>query len=319
MHETPNPDIKFNLDFLQREGNTFEGKGWILDITGQEIENLILSADDSVFNTIFLKDFTERPDVEKFYSNLYKAYGFRFVFTRDKEFKKLNFSIKHKENDEIIPVVKINNNFVELNPPSITVGNCHPSIMAVDNFYDDPDVVREFALSLEFNLHKEYHKGRRTETKTFFKGTKEFLEDALKKKITSWDNQPHNGVFQYCIAEDSLVYHTDAQTYAAVVFLTPDAPVESGTSFFQHKKNKARKFPTKEDCKKFNKTVDELYWDMFRGNFYDKTPWEVVDVIGNVYNRMAIWDAKLVHAASEYFGQEKEDARLFHMFFFDAI
>ena len=57
---------------------------------------------------------------------------------------------------------------------------------------------------------------------------------------------------------------------------------------------------------------------MFKGNFYDKSPWDLVDVVGNVYNRMAIWDAKLVHAASQYFGDNKQNSRLFHMFFFDA-
>jgi len=57
---------------------------------------------------------------------------------------------------------------------------------------------------------------------------------------------------------------------------------------------------------------------MYAGNYYDKTRWETVDVIGNVYNRMVVWDAQRVHAASEYFGDTLENSRLFHMFFFDA-
>ena len=60
------------------------------------------------------------------------------------------------------------------------------------------------------------------------------------------------------------------------------------------------------------------FFDIFKNNFYDKTDLEVVDVVGNVYNRLVIWDAKLIHAASEYFGDQKENSRLFHMFFFDA-
>ncbi|MEZ5448552.1 MAG: hypothetical protein R3E89_05940 [Thiolinea sp.] len=43
-----------------------------------------------------------------------------------------------------------------------------------------------------------------------------------------------------------------------------------------------------------------------------------MDVIGNVYNRMVIWDARKVHAASAYFGDRIDNSRLFHMFFFDA-
>ena len=31
-----------------------------------------------------------------------------------------------------------------------------------------------------------------------------------------------------------------------------------------------------------------------------------------------MWDAKTIHAATEYFGTSKETGRLFHMFFFNA-
>ena len=34
----------------------------------------------------------------------------------------------------------------------------------------------------------------------------------------------------------------------------------------------------------------------------DPTPWEKVDVVGNVYNRLVIWDAHAIHQASQYFG-----------------
>ena len=39
--------------------------------------------------------------------------------------------------------------------------------------------------------------------------------------------------FNFCVAQDSLVYHCDTQQYAGMVFLTPDAPPESGTSFYR--------------------------------------------------------------------------------------
>ena len=52
-------------------------------------------------------------------------------------------------------------------------------------------------------------------------------------------------------------------------------------------------------------------------DFLDGTKWEEIDRIGNKYNRLAIWDAKLIHAASQYFGKNLNDSRLFHMFFFD--
>ena len=57
---------------------------------------------------------------------------------------------------------------------------------------------------------------------------------------------------------------------------------------------------------------------IFKNNFYDKTDLDVVDIAGNVYNRLIIFNAQTIHAASEYFGDAKENSRLFQIFFFDA-
>jgi hypothetical protein len=63
----------------------------------------------------------------------------------------------------------------------------------------------------------------------------------------------------------------------------------------------------------------KLNYQIFKNNFYDKSGLEVVDVVGNVYNRLFIFNAKSIHAASEYFGDTKENSRLFQIFFFDAV
>ena len=55
----------------------------------------------------------------------------------------------------------------------------------------------------------------------------------------------------------------------------------------------------------------------FAGGFYDSTKFELIDTVGNVFNRCVIFDARQIHAASEYFGQTINDSRLFQIFFFD--
>ena len=54
-------------------------------------------------------------------------------------------------------------------------------------------------------------------------------------KIREWETHGMNGRFQYCVPQDPLVYHNDAQTWAAMVYLTPDAPPECGTSLYVSK------------------------------------------------------------------------------------
>ena len=185
------------------------------------------------------------------------------------------------------------------------------SLIVCEDFYEDPHAVREYALSLDFE-ESDYHRGRRTPQQHIFPGIKEKFEQLLGKKIIRW-NETYGmcGKFQYCTAEDAIVYHGDAQQWAAVVYLTPDAPYETGTSLLVHKKTGTR------HCS------DPRIWEAWKdtaptGLYLDGTPWDEIDKVGNVFNRLIIWDGHCPHAASKYFGFTKETARLFHIFFFDT-
>ena len=187
-----------------------------------------------------------------------------------------------------------------------------PSIIVVDNFYNNPEAVRDYAMSREY-VERGYHGavGHRTLAPKHFNGVKEKFESILGKKMAKgnelggWDYST-NGVFQHCMAEDPFVIHADDQKWAAMVYLSPDAPVECGTTLYRHKE-------TGQDI-----VENPIDWEIFKGNFYDPTPFEVVDVVGNKYNRMVLFDAKHIHAASQYFGDSIENDRLFQLFFFNT-
>jgi glycosyltransferase involved in cell wall biosynthesis len=181
-----------------------------------------------------------------------------------------------------------------------------PRLWIVDDFYDDPYAVRDFVLQQEFDSNLDYYKGKRTKEQFIIPGTKEAFEKIIGKKITNW-TETHGmcGRFQYCTAEDALVYHCDGQTLAGMVYLTPDAPFSCGTSLYAHKDTKLRNENDFEDI------------NVFEGGFYDKSKFELVDTAGNVFNRLVLFDAKCIHSANEYFGTTKENSRLFHLFFFD--
>jgi hypothetical protein len=179
-------------------------------------------------------------------------------------------------------------------------------LFVVDNFYSNPDEVRNLALAQEYEDKSDWYKGRRTFKNFHSPEIKRAFEDIMGMRIREWETHGMNGKFQYCIPEDRLVYHYDAQTWAAMIYLTPNAPFEAGTSLYAHKKTKIRhvdEHPEADSC--------------FSGGFYDKTNFELVDTIGNVYNRLVIFDARCFHAATEYFGTNINNSRLFQIFFFD--
>lgn len=193
-----------------------------------------------------------------------------------------------------------------------------PRFWVVEDFYDNPKEIRQFALEQVY-FPDEGSVGSRTRKQFMFEGVKEKFESIMQKKICDHTDNGHgfydngiNGRFQTCHAGTPLVYHCDSQQYAAMIYLTPDAPPECGTSFFRHRETKIR----------HNSEID---WGSDQGNkvfnqhtFLDRTPYELIDTIGNVFNRLVIFDGGLIHAASEYFGWDISSGRLFHMFFFDV-
>lgn len=114
----------------------------------------------------------------------------------------------------------------------------------VDDFYENPIAVRNHALAQTY-FPGEGAVGERTRDQFLFEGLKEKFEEIMQIKIADltddgfgWYNVGINGRFQSCIGGVPQVFHCDAQKWAAVLFLTPDAPPQSGTSFYRNKKSK---------------------------------------------------------------------------------
>lgn len=187
-----------------------------------------------------------------------------------------------------------------------------PTVWVVDNFYDNPDQIRKFALEqnyIEGGFGRGFI-GRRTEKQFLFPGLRERFEEVMGRKITAWQEHGMNGRFQIAWSGEPLVYHCDSQKWGGMIYLTPDAPYQCGTSLFAHKKTRARTY--------HDPGWDASWKDVPGDCHLDRTPFETVDVLGNVYNRLVIFDASCIHSASEYFGTVRENARLWQMFFFDT-
>ena len=186
------------------------------------------------------------------------------------------------------------------------------SAWIVDGFYSNPIAVREYALNQPFEeggIGRGYI-GNRTAGQYLFPGLKERFETIMNKTITKWEEHGMNGRFQYCWSGQPIVYHCDSQQWGGMLYLTPNAPFSCGTSLYAHKQTRARTF--------YEPGWDAAWRDV-PGDFHlDGTPFEPVDVLGNVFNRLVIFDASCIHSASQYFGTVKENARLWQMFFFDT-
>src|SRR5690606_17835953 len=142
-----------------------------------------------------------------------------------------------------------------------------PVCLIVDDFLDDPDAVRRVALAQRFV--KMHSAGLRTvESFLHLAPYKQAFERLLGRAVTNFDDNAANGRFQLCTAADAIPYHSDSQSYAGVLFLTPGAPLDAGLSFFRSRRSGMR-----GRC-----SDPELMAQTFgRGAEFDRSCWEEVD------------------------------------------
>jgi hypothetical protein len=176
------------------------------------------------------------------------------------------------------------------------------NLIITDNFYSDPDSVREFVLTQEFSVRGNFP-GLRTRT-LLDQGTQDAIQTILWHAggaVTNWHAEDGlTGSFELATARDRSWIHTDHfNTWAAVCYLTPNAPVTGGTGLFRHRATGAVR-------------ASELAGEY---DSQDMTQWELYDVIANRYNRLAMYRADLFHTSLDYFGSDLHTGRLFQLFF----
>lgn len=191
------------------------------------------------------------------------------------------------------------------------------NLIVIDHFYNNPMETRNYILTQEFSVKGNFP-GQRT-----ISYANSHLKETIQKylshtKITDFpcpkpDNsdasQIYNGSFQYTTSRDRSWVHTDKwNNWAGVLYLTPNAPLSSGTGFYRFKDGAM----SEEDTVFLNneKEVNRFTQDM--------TKWELMDRVGNVFNRLILFNAHKYHMSMDYFGDSKENGRLFQTFFFST-
>lgn len=193
--------------------------------------------------------------------------------------------------------------------PEPQIANCNPGIVVVDNFLKNAKEHRNYALGLEYEQKKSV--GLRSKIPNDSVAYKAAFEQLLQRRITFWPDDI-NGCYQWCKAGDSLVYHVDDLSHAGVIYLTPDAPLNAGTSFWRSKNSGLMEF------RPWNKEQGDLTFGAQNKHIKDPDQWELVDQVASVYNRLVLWSSKKIHSATSYFGDRPDNARLFQVFFFDC-
>jgi hypothetical protein len=177
--------------------------------------------------------------------------------------------------------------------------------LIIDDFLDDPDQIRNLVIDSKVPFEKTGevpHPGKRT-VPTSDPDYKNMivakLHEVLPFKIKMRPNFSFS--YQLCLSHDETWVHLDPSDWTGVLYLTPNAPIESGTLLF------------KEDV--------ELVKKLREPGGSGETKAEVMTVLGNVYNRLVLWRGSEIPHRSNLagFGDCLENGRLTQVFFFDEV
>lgn len=197
-------------------------------------------------------------------------------------------------------------------------------IRVVDDFYPDPDAVRRRALEMTYS-EPENLVGWRTEAYQP-RGIKERIEERFGVRIKYWEEDVAkielcNGVFFTSYAKgdrgERVGIHFDEPPVWVMflIYLTPNAPYDAGTSLWQHRKTGIYAKPTKRDADRLGMPLEKLA-ELLERDARTRSRWIEVDRIGNVYNRAVMFPGGFLHSASRHFGSGFRDGRIYQSFHF---
>lgn len=154
----------------------------------------------------------------------------------------------------------------------------------VDNFLDNPDIVRQSVLNIPF-INLGIFPGIRSDAadEEYQKMIKSKFEKILGTDKIKFRRDRDCFRFQLCFTDSETWIHKDDTDWAGVLYLNPDADVNAGTGIFDQNEN-------------------------------------LVTIIGNVYNRLVLYRGDLFHRSLiSGFGSDVKTGRLTQVFFFDLL
>jgi hypothetical protein len=203
-----------------------------------------------------------------------------------------------------------------------------PLFRFADDFYPDPRPVRAAALRASYFTPAGLYGWRSTAPFFAARAVARTLRDrfGFERVVLPREDQS-TGRFYLALGtgrrREPFFAHYDAEWrgglpgFALVVYLTPDAPPDSGTGLFRHRDTGLWKVPTAAEARRLGRTRKQLI-DRLHAEGHDPARWEQLDGCANVYNRAVLFPAHWYHSGLGYFGDRVANGRIYQAFFFRA-
>jgi hypothetical protein len=198
-------------------------------------------------------------------------------------------------------------------------------LVILDNFFKDPDKIKEFALQQEFKTFEEAnYPGLRTECLS--KIHPKFFSEIIEKFFCIYYDLALENITFKASAYFQLVdkkynsgwvHQDNTQKVSSIIFLSKNPPLNSGTSIYKLKDNILIPNISSEDKWKYyiSKGQDNI---LKQKKDESNSQFDEIVNVSNVYNRLISFDSKMFHSAQNFYG-ENQESRLTLIFFIEEI
>lgn len=205
-------------------------------------------------------------------------------------------------------------------------------VTILDNFYENPDLVRQFALSLPYYATEDGRwPGARSDQLS--EVNRSFFDTFCKKILTlfydfnstqiEWDMETSfQQVVSYSPIKNNILnhgwIHSDDAIFSGVIYLNPDSKDGWGTSIYKLKPNEIDDCPQKtkflhySESKDFDEDEHEIEKSYNNNKFVESIRVE------NVYNRLILFEGGEYHGVPTFYSDDDEP-RLTQVFFIKKL
>ena len=199
----------------------------------------------------------------------------------------------------------------------------HRNIIVIDDFHDNPDEVREFALNAEYPVPEKgfTYPGKNSVDGFYNQESHNKIERILDTKLQA--SNPC-GYFRISLEKDSFrqdVHVDPGWDWGGVCYMNlPEQCIdEGGTSFWKHNHLHWEQCP--RTCEESNyysySNYQEAWHTTVYGSGLNRDEWTRYMLCPMKYNRLIIFRTYLWHSHNYNFGDSMENGRLVQLFFWN--
>jgi hypothetical protein len=207
--------------------------------------------------------------------------------------------------------------------------------VCIEDFFDDPDAVRNYALSLDYPENPGHYPGRRS--LDLRELNPEFYNNFCKRLFEIYfDEQPDDWSVE-CRFQLIEKQHEDKNSikntgwihkdlkcmFGGIVYLNPDADLDSGTAIYKKIKEEEQDIFARKIKEKNSIELKKLFFTHKKDEGYEETlsEWNSGYIetarFANIYNRLISFESTQYHAATSLYVTDQP--RLTLVFFANGV